>query len=91
MRIPWVDKDYSFIDYYKKSCDLQSDPNEKENCRNIIRDAETRRDYHMGTIKHINHAIQFDPNPNLKLTEARWEIYKITVSFLPISEFISLH
>ena len=34
-----------------------------------------------GSLKQINHLIQFDRQPNRELTETKEELYKISVSF----------
>ena len=86
--IPWMDKDYSFIDYFRKSYNCDHDPVRNEITFHGIRDSEIRREYHKGSIKQINHAIQFDQKPNRRLEEPQCEIYKITINFLPISKTI---
>jgi len=40
------------------------------------------RDYHSRSLWQINHLIQLDEKPNLELKKPRWEIYKISLSFL---------
>ena len=49
--IPWIDKDYSYIDFFRKSYNYDDDPVTKEISLIGIRDAETRKEYHMGSIK----------------------------------------
>lgn len=84
-RIPWINKDYSDIDFYRKAHDYNHDPVSKEIFFNGLRDAEIRREYHMGSIKQINQAIQLDRKPNRRLKEPQCEVYKITITFSPIS------
>ena len=86
--IPWIDKDYSYIDFFRKSYNYDDNPVRKELSFNAIRDSEICREYQIGSIKQINHAIQFDRKPNLRLKEPQCEIYKITISFTPISKLI---
>lgn len=82
--ISWENKDYTYIDLYKKSYEYESDPATKKTTRlYVLRAEEARRDYHTGSLKSINHLIQFDQEPNLDLKKVRVEIYKITVSFIP--------
>ena len=81
--IPWSDKDYSYIDFYLKAYENETRPARKIDRLHRLRDCEANRDYHTGSIRQINHLIQFDPKPNLELKEARLEIYKISVSFEP--------
>ena len=77
------DVDYSYIEYYEKSYEnLKNSPARQKSLLNAIQNAKQLRDYHTGSIKQINHLIQFDSQPNLDLKEPRWEIYKITLSFL---------
>ena len=86
--IPWTDKDYSYIDFFRKSYNCDHDPVSKEITFHAIRDSELRREYHIGSIKQINHAIQYDQKPNRRLEEPQCEIYKITINFTPISKTI---
>ena len=83
--IPWIDKDYRYIDFFRKSYNHDDDPVRKEITLHGIRDSEIRKEYFIGSIKQINHAIQFDQEPNRRLQEPQCEIYKITISFTPIS------
>ena len=83
--IPWVIKDHSYIDFYRKAYDYEQDPARKDIHFHAIKDSEIRKEYHMGSIKQINHAIQYDDKPNRELKESQWELFKITISFTPIS------
>ena len=42
---------------------------------------EAVHDYWTESIKELKPLIQFDPEPNLELKEAKVELYKISVSF----------
>ena len=86
--IPWSDKDYSYIDFYLKAYENETEPARKIDRLHGLRTSEGRRDFHTGSIRQINHLIQFDPKPNLELKEARQEIYKISVSFEPKCKFV---
>ena len=88
--IPWMDKDYSFIDFFRKSYNCDHDSERKEITFHGIRDSEIRREYHIGSIKQINHAIQYDEKPNRRLEEPQCEIYKITINFTPISKCLTV-
>ena len=74
--------DYSYIDFFEKAV-----VNEKFNLRrrqsiqNTLQYAILHRDYHLGSVKQINHLIQFDTRPNA-IVEPQWEIYRITISFI---------
>ena len=90
MMIPWPDKNYSYIDFYRKAYENETDPSAKIRSLYTLQESEARRDFYAGSIRQINHLIQFDPTPNLELNEARCEIYKISVSFKPEGEFLNL-
>ena len=80
-KIPWANKDYTYIDMYKKAYENETDPEKKQDLFYILRSSEALREFHTGSLKPINHLIQFDQTPNQDLKEARPEIYKISVSF----------
>ena len=86
--IPWSDQDYSYIDFYLKAYENEIRPARKIGRLHELRENEAIRDFHTGSIRQINHLIQFDPKPNLELKEARQEIYKISVSFEPKCKFV---
>ena len=73
--------DWSFIEYYQKSFALETDPEQKLETLHCLRHYEATRDLHCKSIKEIHPLIQFDPEPNRDLTEAKVELYKISVSF----------
>lgn len=81
MKLPWSEKDYSYIDFYRKAYENETQPSEKSRSLYTLQESEARRDFYAGSIRQINHLIQFDPKPNLELNEPRCEIYKISVSF----------
>ena len=76
--IPWLEKDYSYIDFYRKS--YENLTVKDADALHQLRDAEARRDFWTGSVREIHHLIQQTP-PNIELKEARCEIYKISVSF----------
>ena len=82
-KISWANKDFAYIDLYRKSYEYQTDPEKKTRLLYALRAAEARRDFFIGSLKPINHLIQFGQEPNLDLKEVRSEIYKISVSFKP--------
>ena len=72
--LPKTEQNYDYIEYYRKAsegCSLGSAP---------LRNEEAKRDYYTGQIMEIHNLIQFDPRPS-DLREARWDIYKISISF----------
>ena len=78
--------DYEFIEYYKKAiANIKGSCGrfEKSKLTNRIKYHDILRDYHAQSLRHINHLIQMDENPNLQLKEPCWEIYKISFSFWP--------
>ena len=87
--IPWPEKDYSYIDFYLKAYENETEPVQKIDRLHFLRLNEADRDFYTGSIRQINHLIQFDPKPNLELKEVRQEIYKISVSFEPNCKFLN--
>ena len=79
--ISWANKDFTYIDMYKKSYENETDPEKKRDQLYTLRITEAHREFHTGSLKPIKHLIQFDQTPNKDLKEARPEIYKISVSF----------
>ena len=82
--IPWSEKDYTYIEYYRKAYeneDGERNPMEKDLYLYCFREAEVNRYYFTGSLWQINHLIQFDSKPNLELKEPRLEIFKISLSF----------
>ena len=77
----WADRNYGYLEFYRKSYECENHPTKKILAYNLWKEAEARRDFHKGSIRQINHLIQFDQEPDLELTEPLWEIYKISVSF----------
>ena len=77
----WADRNYDYLDFYRRSYECEKLPAQKTNAYNLWKEAEARRDFHSGSIRQINHLIQFDQKPDLELTKPRWEIYKISVSY----------
>ena len=86
--IPWPDMDYSYIDFFRRAYENETRPARKIDRLHTLRESEARRDFHTGSIRQINHLIQFDPRPNLELKEVRQEIYKISFSFEPKCKFV---
>ena len=73
--------DYSYIEYLHKA--MANTPKEdKMELFHLIKMHEGFRDYYSSSLWQINHLIQLDEEPNLDLKEPRWEIYKISLSFL---------
>ena len=95
-----VERDYGYIAYFQKSMDnyrehaapdqTGRDLSAKEkNLQRMIRKImihEGLRDYFSASLRQINHLIQIDQKPNLELTEPKWELYKISISFGAISK-----
>ena len=84
---PWLEKDYSYIDYFRKAYENETRPDQKMVCLSELRDSEARRDFFTGSVRQIHNLIQIG-SPNLELKEARCEIYKISVSFRPRGKII---
>ena len=84
VKIDHSEVDYSYIEYFEKAYETSANDNHKRqrSLLNIIQYTKQLRNYHAGSLWQIKHLIQFDSQPNLDLKEPRWEIYKITTSFL---------
>ena len=76
-----TDWDWSFLEYQQKALECETDPQRKLETLHGLRHCEATRDVWTGSIKAINPLIQFDPEPNRELKEAKVELYKISVSF----------
>ena len=73
--------DWSFLEYQRKGVECESDPARKSGNLHCLYHCEATRDVWCGSIKQIDPLIQFDPEPNRELKEAKVELYKISVSF----------
>ena len=91
-------KDYGYIEYLRKSVGASnlsstaSDNSQNEAeyfnlMSNHIKHHESKRDYYTASLRQVNHLVQIDEKPNLELSEPKWELYKISISFLPNCEF----
>ena len=78
---PW-EWDWSFLEYFRKSIELGTDPEYKEQTLHSSYHSEATRDMYCGSMKQMNPLIQFDSKPNRQLKEAKVELYKISISFL---------
>ena len=75
-----AERNYNYIEYLRKSYEYESFPSEKENKWSFVRHQEAIRDYYTGQITEIHNLVQFDQRPS-DLREARWDIYKVSLSF----------
>ena len=62
--------DYSYIEYF------QSETSEDLH----IKLHEGKRDYYTVSLRQVNHLEQIG-KPNLELSEVKWELYKVAISF----------
>ena len=72
--------DWDYIDYFRKAYEYENKDCLKQNCLLGLRKAEAKHDFYTGLIKEIKHLEQLDPTPNIELKEAKWEVYKVTIS-----------
>ena len=96
--VDFAKRDYGYVGYFRKAMEnSQEDGSRDLSNRNLsIKEKMTRqamfheglRDYFTKSLRQINHLIQIDQKPNLELTEPKWELYKISVSFQTIGKFI---
>ena len=79
-------KNYGYIEYFQKSLKIVQDPSDKEKMFMHVKLHEARREFSTASLRQINHLIQIDAKPNLELTEPKWELYKISISFQEIGK-----
>ena len=72
------------MDAAYKAYENESNPDRKQRFLDIAQHHNLRHDYFRGSVKQINHLIQFDAHPNSLITEPQCEIYKITISILNV-------
>ena len=70
---------FDHIEYLQKAYTYENDPNQKKYTLVILRNVEVQRDYFTGSIIEIKNLVQYDRTP-YDLEEAKWEIYKISIS-----------
>ena len=73
--------DFSFLEFIRKAVEYETDQKVKSRYLHALRVNEANHDLWTTSIKELNPLIQFDPEPNLELKEAKVELYKISVSF----------
>ena len=73
--------DFSFLEYIRKAVQCSTDHEEKLLYWHVLQFQEALQDYWTESIKELKPLIQFDPEPNLELKEAKVELYKISISF----------
>ena len=81
--------DYKFIDFFNEAFNCfvmeknlsNGGQMDKQTTEYIMESMHSKihRDYYSGSIKQFNLA-QIDRRPNLDLTEAKWDLFKITLS-----------
>ena len=74
--------DFGYIEYLRKSMMNETCLTRIEIQFKTVKFHEGLRDYCSPSLKQINHLIQLDQKPNLELKEPKWELYKISISFL---------
>ena len=81
-------RDYGCIEYLQKSIpDVENSLKESVLCQ--IKFLESERDYFTVSLRQVNHLIQIG-EPNLELSEPKWELYKVSISFQQICKFNNL-
>ena len=81
--------DWSYLEYMRKAVENETDPDQKIGLLHSLRHCEATREIYTSSIKQLNSLIQFDPEPN-QMTEAKVELYKVTISFQPGGNKISM-
>ena len=83
MKKPIEMADWGFIEYFRKSWENSADPDEKKLAFKAFITHEAERDYFTSSLRHVNHLIQIG-KPYWELKEPRCEMYKISISYLPV-------
>ena len=78
--IPKREQNYNYVEYLRKSYESEEEQDSKYEKMLFLRHEEASRDYYTGKIIEIHNLVQFDQRPS-DLREARWDIYKISLSF----------
>ena len=78
------ERDYSFIEYYRKAYENMHIEEEKRYYYFMLLQAEAVRDYNTRIIRQIDHLVQFGV-PNFDLKEPECDLYKVSISFEPIT------
>ena len=78
--VPKTERNYSYVEYLRKGYESERLQESKYEKLLFIRHEEASRDYYTGKITEIRNLVQFDKKPS-DLREARWDIYKISLSF----------
>ena len=78
---------YGYIEYFRKAMEVDPCPSNRKRLFYQIKFFEGMRDYYSQSLKPINHLIQIDEKPNLEFMEPKWELYKISISFLAVGKF----
>ena len=96
--VDFAEIDYGYVAYFRKAMEnSQEDGSRDLSNRNLSHKEkltrqtmfnEALRDYFTPSIRQISHLSHIDQQPNLELTEPKWELYKISVSFQTIGKFI---
>ena len=79
--VPPNRSDFSFLEFIRRAVEYETDQDRKLSYLPALRLHEARREFWMESIKELSPLVQFDPEPNLELKEAKIELYKISVSF----------
>lgn len=82
-------EDYSYIDLYKKAFEIAESPSDKKHYYSEIAYFEAHRDYHEGSIKEFKTLKQIGA-PDLELQEAKWDLFKISMSDIARNSFITI-
>ena len=77
--------DYGYIEYFKKAMNHPK-CGRKQLIFMQVKFHEGQRDYYVPGLKPINHLIHIDEKPNYNITESKWELYKVSISFEQISK-----
>ena len=72
-------EDYSFIDFHRRAFESTVHPTDKKHFYSELVYYGAHREYHEGSIKEFK-ALNQVGTPDHELQEAKWELFKITMS-----------
>ena len=82
-------EDYSYLDLYKKAFEIAESPSDKTHYYAEIAYFEVHRGYHEGLIKEFK-ALKQIGAPDHGLSEAKWDLFKISMSDIVRNSFITI-
>ena len=73
-------EDYNYIPLLRKAIEHETDISLQKDYHAALVHSETHRDFYMGSIKQFKTLSQVDIKPDYELKEAKWDLFKISMS-----------